>query len=113
MFPYGQHIRCISMVVVGLVESYVIFCVYHIVTCVDVVPFKDLLKYFWLVDFTLLHEIDCLILDHDCVIHVVIKLYLYFILQLSSLRKELFLIDILYKLGVVLGEQVELSDSSP
>ncbi len=82
------------------------------VSGINMVAFDDLFEYFWLVDSALLHEVDDLVVDIDTLVHVVLKLNLYFILELAFLGKEFSLIRISI-LHVVLSEEVHLGDGGP
>jgi hypothetical protein len=79
-----------SVVVVGFVESDVVFCVDNEIAGIDVVTLSDHLEYFGLMDSTLLHEVNDLILYKNSMISVVIELYLNFVFKLTSLGQEVF-----------------------
>ena len=98
---------------VRLVESDTMICVYAEVTCVDVIPFHNHLEDLWLVYCALLHEVYDLVLNHNRVIYVVIKLNLHLVLQLTGLIKELLLFHWLREIFIVFGQKVEFTDVSP
>ena len=101
------------MVVVRLVEPDVVFCVDDKITRVNVVAFHHHFKDLRLVDLALFHEIDNLVLNNDCMVYVVIQLYLHFVLKLALLRQEILLVNWICEIFVVLSEQVELADVAP
>ena len=94
----------VSKVLIGFGKSCSFSCINHEVGGVDIVALHDPLKYFWLVYGSLLHEVDNLILYHDCVVHIVVQLYLHFILKLSILFKELFVFYWVCKVLVILRQ---------
>lgn len=98
---------------VRLVKSDTMICVYAEVTCIDVVSFHNHLEDLRLVHCALLHEVYDLILNNNCMIHVVIKLNLQLVLQLAGLIKELLIFHWVRKIFIVLGEKVHFTDVSP
>jgi hypothetical protein len=62
---------------------------------------------------TLLHKVDDLILDNNCVIHIVVQLHLQFVLQLAGLVQKLFIFNWISKVFVILSEQVHFADVRP
>lgn len=72
-----------SVIVIGLVESDIVLSVDNEVGGVNVVTLHDHLEDLWLMDGTLLHKVDNLILNHNCMINVVIELNLNFVFQLT------------------------------
>lgn len=101
------------MVVVGFVESDVVFSVNDEVACVNVVSFKNHLEDFRLMHSTFLHEVDNFILDNDGMIYVVIELHLNFVLKLSLLGQEVLLLNRFSEIFVVLSQEVELANVGP
>ena len=73
------------MIVVGLIESDVIFGVDGEVRSVNIVALEDHIENFGLVHSALLHKVDDLVLDHNSVVNVVVKLNLHFVFQLARL----------------------------
>ena len=62
---------------------------------------------------SLLHEADDLVLYRDRVVHIVIKLHLHLVLQLSVLLKEVLVLDWIGKVLIVLRQQVDLAVVGP
>ena len=83
------------------------------VTSVDVVSLEDLLEYLRLVDSAFLHKVDDLILLDDGMLCVVVKLALDLVLELSTLLKELLVLNRISKVLVIFSEEVGLIDVSP
>lgn len=98
---------------VRLVESDTMICVYAEVTCIDVVSFHNHLEDLRLIYCALLHEVYDLVLNNNCMIHVVIKLNLQLVLQLADLIKELLLFHWLREIFIVFGQEVHFTDVSP
>ena len=102
-----------SVIVIGLVESDIVLSVDNEVGGVNVEALHDHLEDLGLMHSTFLHKVDNLVLHHYCVIHVVIELNLHLVLELSLFVQELFVLDWLREVFVVLCEQVELADVCP
>ena len=102
-----------SVVVGGFIESDVVFRVDNEVTRIDIITFKHHFEYFWLVHCSLLHEVDNFILNHDCMIDVIIQLHLHFILKLTILLQEVFIINWICEIFIILGQEVEFANVSP
>jgi len=101
------------VVVVGLVESDVVFGVNNEVRSVNVVALENHIEDFWLMHSALLHEVYYFILDHYGMIDVIIELDLQFILQLAGLCEELLVFDGIREVLVVLCEKVEFANVCP
>ena len=96
-----------------LVESDRVIRVNSEVRRVDVVALEDHLHNLRLVNGTLLHEANDLVLMSDGMINVVIELDLHFILELTGLVHELLVFGHGSEILTVLSEQAELGDVSP
>ena len=90
-----------------------VVCVDDEVRCIYIVAFEDHLEYLWLMDSTLLHEIDDLVLDSDCMVDIVIKLNLNFILKLTGFCEEIFIFYWISKVLVIFCQEIELTDMCP
>ncbi len=101
------------MVVIRLVESNVVLSVDAEVTRVDVVALHHHLEDLWLMHFALFHEVDNFVLDHDCVVCIVLNLDLELILKLSLLCHNLFGFSRLSKILIVFGKEVHFTDMCP
>ena len=62
---------------------------------------------------SLLHEADALVLYRDRVVHIVIKLDLYLILQLSALLEEVLVLYRISKVLIVLRQQIDFAVVGP
>lgn len=83
------------------------------IRCINVVAFQDHLEHFWLMDCTLLHELNDLILLSDRLFDVVIQLSLDLVLQLTSLGQEIFILNWVGKVLAIFSDEVELTDVCP
>jgi hypothetical protein len=101
------------VIVIWLVESDVVLCIDTEIAGINVVSLHHLLENLWLMHSTLLHEVYDFILYHYGMVNVVVELYLNLILELPCLVEELFVLDWLSKVFVVLSQQVELADVCP
>ena len=102
-----------SVIVVRLVESNTVVCINDEIAGVDVVSLHDHFEDLRLVHSTLLHEIYDLILYHNSVINVVVKLNLQFILKLTCLVQEFLIFNGFCEILVVLSEEVEFANVCP
>ena len=102
-----------SHVFVWFVEAHRLLCVDNEVTCVNIVAFHDHFEDFRLVHRTFLHEGDDLILHSECMIDIVVELYLHLVLQLSILLEEVFVIDRVREVLIVLCQQMDLAVVCP
>jgi hypothetical protein len=80
---------------------------------VDIVSLHDHFKDFGLMNGTLLHEVDDLILDCDGVVDVVVKLHLKLVLQLSVLLQEVFVVDGISKVLIIFSKKIHLAVVGP
>lgn len=101
------------MVVAWLAESDVVLSVDNEIAGVDVVSLKDLFEDFGLVHSALFHEVNDFILYDDCMVNVVVKLNLHFVLKLSCLVHEVLILNWVSKVFVVLSQEVEFANVSP
>ena len=92
------------MVVIGLIESDIVFRVDLEVTGINIIALQNLLEDLWLVDGPLLHEVNDFVLHSDGMIDIIIELDLDLILQLTSFVHELFLISVLDKVLIILTD---------
>ena len=102
-----------SVVMGWLGKSDGVICIYDEVRGVDVVAFQDHLEHFWLMNGTFFHEVDDLILDDNSMVDIVIKLYLNFILELTSFVEELLVVYWISKVLAVFSDQVEFTNVGP
>ena len=102
-----------SEVLVRLMEAHRLLRVDHEVTRVNVVAFHDHFKDFGLVNGSLFHEVDDLILHSDRMVDIVVKLHLDLILQLSVFLEEVLLVDRVGKVLIILRQQVNLTIVRP
>lgn len=72
---------------IWFVESYIIFSIDDKISSINVIAFKHHIKYFWLVNGTLFHKVNYLILYKDLMVYIVVQLNLDFIFELSSFGK--------------------------
>lgn len=80
---------------------------------INVVTFHGHFKDLRLVNGTLLHEVDNLVLHSNCLIHVVLYLHLQFILQLTVFLQELLIINWIGEIFVIFCEKVKLTVMNP
>lgn len=80
---------------------------------VNVVAFEHHFKNFWLVHRALLHETYHFVLLSDGLFHIVIKLNLDFILNLTCLREEVLVLWRICEVFTIFSQQVELADVRP
>ena len=102
-----------SKVFVGFVETHGLCGVDDEIAGVDVVSLHDHLEDLWLVNCALFHKVNDLVLDRDGVVHIVVQLHLQLVLELSVLLQEVFVIDGICEVFVVLGQQVHLAVVGP
>ena len=88
--------------------SLVVLSVDHIVVGVNIVALEDPFENFWLMDRSLLHKVQNLVLHDLAMIDVVVQLHLHLILELATLLEELFVLDWICKLIVVLSDEMHL-----
>ena len=88
-------------------------CVDDEVGGVNVVALHDHLENFRLVHRALLHELDHLVLHCDCMVNVVVKLDLELVLELSVFLEEVFIVDGIGEVLVILSQQVHLAVVGP
>ena len=110
---YITAVRVASHVFVWFGEAQRLLCVDDEVTRVDVVAFQDHFEDFGLVHRAFLHERDDLVLHSDGMVDIVIELHLHLILQLSVLLEEVFVIDRVRKVLIVLCQQMDLAVVCP
>ena len=108
-----RNIAIRSVVVVRLVKSDVVFGVDNEVRSINVVALEDHIEDLWLMHSALLHKVYDLVLNHNSVVNVIIKLNLHLILQLSGLVQELLVLNWLSEIFVIFSEKVELADMCP
>lgn len=101
------------MIVVRLVESDVVLCIDDEITGINIVTLKNHFKDFGLMHCSFLHEVNNFILDYDCMINVVIKLNLYFVLKLTLLAHEVLFLNWICEVFIIFGKKVEFTDVSP
>ena len=80
---------------------------------VNIVALHNHLEYFGLMNSTLFHEVDDLILDCDGVVNVVVKLHLKLVLKLSVFLEEVFVIDGISKVFIIFSEEIHLAVVGP
>lgn len=102
-----------SVVVVWLLEAHVVRSVDGEVGAVDVVTLHNHLENFWLMHNSLLHEVNDFVLDCDGVVHIMVKLHLQFVLKLSILLQELFVVNWFSEVLIIFGEQVHFTVCDP
>lgn len=83
------------------------------ITRINVVALHDHFEDFRLMHRALLHEVQNLILNCDCLVHVVLYLRLQLILELAILLQELLILHWVGKVLVVLRQQVQLAVVDP
>ena len=98
---------------VGLVEAHSLSCVDREVASVNVVTFHDHFENFRLVDSAFFHKADDLVLHHHSVINIVVKLNCDLVLELTILAQEVFFVDRVSKVLLVLSQKVDLAIGSP
>lgn len=103
----------LSVVVVWLLEAHVVRSVDGEVGAVDVVTLHNHLENFWLMHNSLLHEVNDFVLDCDGVVHIMVKLHLQFVLKLSILLQELFVVNWFSEVLIIFGEQVHFTVCDP
>ena len=74
-----------SVIVIWLIESDIVFCVNNEVTGINVIALDNHIEYFWVMNSTLFHEVNNLILDNNGVVNIVIELNLDLVLKLTLL----------------------------
>jgi len=104
---------CSSKVLVWLVETKCFLSVDGEVARVNIVALHDHLEDFGLMNSTLLHEVDDLILDCDGVINVVVKLHLKLVLKLSVFLEEVFVVDGISKVFIIFSKEIHLAVVGP
>ena len=103
----------VSEVLVWLGETESLFSVDSEVRSVDIVSLHDHIKDFRLVNGSFLHEVDDLILDSDGVVHIVVKLDLELVFELTVLFEEIFIIDGVCEVLVILSQKMHLAVVGP
>lgn len=83
------------------------------VRCIDIVTFEHHLEDLWLMHCSLLHKLNDLVLLCNGMVHVMVKLGLNFVLELSCFRQEVLVLSWDSKVLSVLSEEVELADMCP
>ena len=94
-------------------SSHRVVSVNNEVRCINIVSFKNHFKHLWLMNSTLLHELDNFVLMCDGLINVVINLNLGLVLQLTALCEELFILWWVSEVLAIFGKEVEFADVSP
>lgn len=102
-----------SHVFVGLCEAQSLLCVDDEVGGVNVVALHHHVENLRLVHRAFLHELDHLVLHCDCVVNVVIKLDLELVLELAVFLEEVFIVDGIGEVLIVLSQQVHLAVVCP
>ena len=98
---------CCSVVQSWFVESLIVLGVDGEVRCVDIVSLHYHIEDLRLMHCSFLHEIDNLVLYNLALVYIVIKLDLEFVLQLSVLLEEVFILNWIGEVLVVLCQQVD------
>ena len=94
---------------VRLVEAHSLSCVDRKVARVNVVALHHHFENLRLVHRSFFHKADDLVLDHDCMIDVVVELNCHLVLQLTILAEEVLVIDRVSKVTLVLRQKVDLA----
>lgn len=108
-----QLSKSTSEVLVWLVEAHGFLRVDHEVARVNVVALHDHFKDLRLVHSAFLHEVDHLVLHSHRVVHVVVQLHLQLVFQLAVLFKEVFVINGVSEVLIILRQQVNLAVIGP
>ena len=88
-------------------------CVNHEVARVNIVSLHYHLKDLRLMDGALFHKLDALVLNCDRMVHIVVKLNLNLVLQLSVLLHEIWILVRVGEVMTVLSEESDLAIVCP
>ena len=88
-------------------------CVNHEVARVNIVSLHYHFENFRLVNGTFFHELNALVLNCDSMVHIVIKLHLNLILQLSVFPHEIWILIGVGEVMTVLSEETDLAVVCP